>query len=84
VDSDWRVVREVPATEDLQKLKDVLKRNIKPETEKSLTPDKKFEIIKGDKVVGQLLIFHPFANFVSDVTEFGFRLTYGIGMYPAN
>jgi hypothetical protein len=84
VDNEWRVTREVAAKEDLQTLKDVLKRNIKLESKKELTPDNKFEIIKGDKVLGRVLILHPFANFISDELEFGFRLTYGIGMYPAN
>ena len=84
VDNDWKLESEVAGKEKLQFLKDVLKRNINPETQRKFKADKKFEIVKDDKVVGQLLILHPFVNFTSDNLGFGFRLTYGIGMYPAN
>ena len=84
VDNDWKLESEVAGKEELQFLKDVLKRNINPETQRKFKADKKFEIVKDDKVVGQLLILHPFVNFTSDNLGFGFRLTYGIGMYPAN
>lgn len=79
------LIKEIGDKNELQTLKDILKRNVKPELEKKFKADKRYEIIQGDKVVGQILIKdtgdEPFANFVSDDFGFGFRLTYGIGMY---
>jgi len=79
------LIKEIGGLEELQNLKDILRRNIKPELQKKFKADKRYEIINGDKVVAQILINdtgdEPFANFVTDDFGFGFRLTYGTGMH---
>ena len=84
-DNDFNLIKEIIDKDDLLTLKTILKRDINPEMQEKFIANKRFEILKGDKVVGQLMINdskeRPFANFVSDDFGFGFRLTYGIGMY---
>jgi|694.fasta_scaffold46661_4 hypothetical protein len=84
-DNSDNLIKEIGDKDELKNLKDILKRNVKPELQKKFKADKRFDIIKHDKVIGQILINdtgdEPFANFVTDDFGFGFRLTYGIGMY---
>ena len=73
------ITREATVDEHLQTSKNILKRNIKPEEQRNITPTNKIEIYKNEKVIGTLLI-SDFVNFNSANLKFGFRLTYGIGM----
>lgn len=79
------LTKEVKEKEELENLQDILKGNVKPEFQRKFKTDKRFEIIKEGKVVGQILINdsrkEPFANFSTDSLSFGFQLTYRIGMY---
>jgi hypothetical protein len=63
--------------------KDILTRNVNPETQRKFINDVKIDIYKGNKQTGFLMIINgdksPFVNFNSDKLNFGFRLTYGIG-----
>ena len=63
--------------------KDILTRNINPETQRNFINDVKIGIYKENKEIGFLMIADggksPFVNFNSDKVNFGFRLTYGIG-----
>jgi hypothetical protein len=83
---DFKLVMEITDRDELMTLKAILKRDVNPEMQGKFLADKRFEIYKGDHVIGQLLIKEsdetPFVNFVCDDFGFGFRLTYGIGMYP--
>lgn len=76
--------REVVSPDQLADLKAILKRNIKPETQRKFIANHKIEMLSYGKVTGVLLISgikeNPFVNFKSDNLGFGFRLTYGIGM----
>lgn len=68
----------------LENLKNILKRNIKIETQRKFIAQQKIEIYRQEKLQGLLLISgtkeHPFVNFTNDKFGFGFKLTYGIGM----
>ena len=70
--------------EHLQGVKDILKRNIKPEDQRKFIAQQKIEIYKDQKLLGVLLISgineDPFVNFTCDRFGFGFKMTYGIGM----
>ena len=70
--------------EHLQSVKNILKRNIKPEDQRKFIAHQKIEIYKQQKLLGVLLISgineDPFVNFTSDRFGFGFKMTYGIGM----
>ena len=82
--NDFKLTKEINDVKGLEILKEILKRDIKPETPRKIIVDKKFEIIKDNKVVGQLMINdskNGFVNFMTNDLVFGFRLTYGIGMY---
>jgi hypothetical protein len=85
-DNDFKLVIEIKGKDELMNLKTILKRDINPEMQEKFLADKRFEIFKGEKVIGQLLINEsderPFVNFVCNDFGFGFKLTYGIGMYP--
>jgi hypothetical protein len=63
--------------------KDILTRNVIPETQRKFVNDVKVDIYKGNKQTAFLMIINgdksPFVNFNSDKLNFGFRLTYGIG-----
>ena len=67
----------------LQNLKDILKRNIKPETPRKFIIDKSINLYAGDRKLGLLMVGYgekPYINFRSDSLCFTFPLTYGIGM----
>ena len=59
--------------------KDILTRNVTPETQRKFVNDVKIEIYKENKLTAFLMINSGFVNFDSDNLNFGFRLTYGIG-----
>jgi hypothetical protein len=68
-----------------QSLKKVLTRHIKPEIQRKFISDARIELFRNKKRIAFLLIANDsqngFANFNSDSLQFGFRLTYGIGMF---
>ena len=86
VGNDFELVKEIVGKKELLILKQILKSGINPEIRMKFVADKRFEIFKGNKVVGYILTNgskeRPFANFVNDEFGFGFRLPYRIGMYP--
>jgi hypothetical protein len=63
--------------------KDILARNVNPETQRKFINDVKIDIYKGNKQIAFLMVTNggksPFVNFNSDKLNFGFQLTYGIG-----
>jgi hypothetical protein len=73
----------VPASE-IDRFKDVLTSGIEPETQRYFTADTRIDFYFDDQRIGSLLIQNgksPFANFNSDHLNFGFRLTYQMGMW---
>lgn len=64
------------------KLKDVLTRNVKPETQRKLVENIRIAIYKNNRQTSFLIIgydnIQPYINFNSANLNFGFRLTYGI------
>lgn len=70
--------------EQIDNFKDILTRNVKPELQRKFINDVQVNISKNNKRTAFLRIANggtnPFANFSSDGLNFGFRLTYGIGM----
>ena len=66
------------------KIKNILKRNIKPEGKGDIVATNKIEIYHFQSLTGILLIETSdqkgFVNFTGNEFHFGFRLTYGIGM----
>ncbi|MFI5406331.1 MAG: hypothetical protein ACHQ1D_07435 [Nitrososphaerales archaeon] len=80
----FSITMSVDSLEHLQNLKNILKRNIKPEYQRKFIAQRKIEIYKHQKLLGVLLISgtneDPFVNFTNDTFGFGFKLTYGIGM----
>jgi len=69
---------------DLPAFKDVLLRDIHPESPRRVALDIRIDLYKATEVVGFLMISNKgedkFVNFGSENSNFGFRLTYGIGM----
>ncbi len=65
-------------------IKNILTRDIKPESQRKFINDVSIQLYKGGIKSGTLMITNnatkPFVNFKSDSLNFGFRLTYGIGM----
>ena len=65
--------------------KDILKRNIEPAIQRKFVADLQIDLYDNDRRLGFLMITDndpkPFVNFGSDSLNFGFQLTYGIGMY---
>ena len=80
----FSITMSLDSLEHLQNLKNILKRNIKPEYQRKFIAQRKIEIYKHQKLLGVLLISgtneDPFVNFTNDTFGFGFKLTYGIGM----
>ena len=80
----FAIIHSVDSLEHLQNLKDILKRNIKPEYQRKFIAKEKIEIYRHQKLLGVLLISglneDPFVNFTNGKFGFGFKLTYGIGM----
>jgi hypothetical protein len=67
----------------LQNIKEVLKRNIKPEPPRKFTVERTIAIYANDKRLGLLMVSYgdnSYVNFRSDSLNFTFPLTYGIGM----
>lgn len=67
----------------LRNIKDILKRNIQPESPRKFIVDRSITLYEADKRIGILLISYgekPYVNFRSDSLNFTFPLTYGIGM----
>ncbi len=79
----FAITKSIDSLEHLKNLKNILKRNIKPEYQRKFMAQQKIEIYRHDKLLGTLLISgiteKPFVNFTNDTFGFGFRLTYGIG-----
>jgi len=69
----------------LKSLKGILTRHVNSEYQRKFIPNATIEIYKGNKLNGTLLIAtskeNSFVNFSSTDFGFGFKLTYGIGMY---
>ena len=65
-------------------IKDIFTRNIKPELQRNFINDVSIQLYRGGIKIATLLITtnvtKPFVNFKSDSLNFGFPLTYGIGM----
>jgi hypothetical protein len=80
----FAITKSVDSLEYLENLKNILKRNIKIESQRKFIAQQKIEIYRHEKLLGILLISgtkeHPFVNFTNDKFGFGFKLTYGIGM----
>ena len=78
------ITKSVESSEHLHNLKNILKRNIKPENQRKFIAQQKIEIFGHEKLLGVLLINgtkeDPFVNFTNAKFGFGFKLTYGIGM----
>lgn len=72
----------------IESFKDVLKRNVKPELPRNIVEDVRVNIYKNNNRIGFLRITNgktnPFVNFNSNNLNFGFRLTYGLGMFIDN
>ena len=68
----------------IDKFKDILTRNVKPEALRKLIYDTRVNIFKNNNQIAFITIAfgnkNPFANFISDSLNFSFQLTYGIGM----
>lgn len=69
----------------VQIVKDILKRNIKPEPQRKFISDIQIDLYESENLIGFLMVTEnetqPFVNFGSDSLNFGFQLTYGIGQY---
>jgi len=69
----------------LHTFKDILRRNIKPKSQRKFTADIHVVLYEKESRLGNLLIINsttnPFVNFSSDKVDFGFQLTYGIGQF---
>lgn len=65
--------------------KDILKRNIESEIQRKFIANIQIDLYENESRIGFLMITdnenNPFVNFGSDKLNFGFHLTYGIGMY---
>ncbi len=70
--------------QDIDKFKDILTRNVKPELQRKFINKVRVDFYKNGNRIAFLMINNgnpsPFVNFNSDNLNFGFRLTYGIGM----
>jgi hypothetical protein len=71
---------------EIETFKNHLKRNIQPELQRVFINDVLVELYSDSKRIAFLLIYQGvkdigFVNFNSDNLNFGFRLTYGIGMF---
>jgi hypothetical protein len=72
------------SSKETEGLKKVLLRNIKPELQRKFLSNFKIDIFNNGKRIGYFMIStgeKAFVNFNSDNLHFGFRLTYGIGMF---
>jgi len=73
------------STKDVVAFKKVLLRSIKPEMQKEFISDVTVDFYAHDKRIAYFQIYqaptNPFVNFNSENLNFGFQLTYGIGMF---
>lgn len=80
----FAITKNVDSLVYLRNIKNILKRNIKPEYQRKFIARHKIEIYRHEKLLGVLLISgpkeDPFVNFTNGTFGFGFKLTYGIGM----
>jgi hypothetical protein len=80
----FAIIKTVDSLGYVQNLKNILKRNIKPDYQRKFIAQNKIEIYRHEKLLGVLLISgtkeDPFVNFTNEKFGFGFKLTYGIGM----
>ena len=80
----FTLTKKVIISEQVQSLKNILKRNIEPELQQKFIAYHKIEIYRKGDLQGALLISgskeYPYVNFTNGNFGFGFRLTYGIGM----
>lgn len=69
----------------VENFKKILKQNVEPTNQKKIIADIQVDFYSDDKRIGFIMITdnskNPFANFGSDKLSFGFKLTYGIGMF---
>ncbi len=69
----------------VEMFKDILKRNIEPEIQRKFIADAQVNLYENDGRIGFLMLTDnetkPFVNFGSENLNFGFPMTYGIGMY---
>lgn len=71
-------------TAKIERIKDVFTKEIKPEMQRVFIGDTWINLFHGNRKIGSLLIQNgkaPFANFHSDSLNFGFSLTYRMGMW---
>lgn len=76
----------IPASE-IESFKDVITTNIKPEMQRTFIGDTRVDFFRGNQRIGYLIIQigkGPVANFNSDSLNFGFGLTYRMGMWLGN
>jgi hypothetical protein len=71
---------------EIETFKNHLKRHIEPESQRYFMNDVLIELYSDSSKIGSLLIYYGgktagFVNFNSDSLNFGFPLTYGIGMF---
>jgi hypothetical protein len=70
---------------NVKMLKEILTRNIRPTIQRKFKSDTQVNLYSNGEKIGFLMINNdpdlPFVNFCSDKLNFGFQLTYGIGMY---
>lgn len=68
----------------LENFKDILKRNIEPESPRKFLSNESILLFNSDKKIAALHLSQgtnkPYVNFQSGSVNFTFRLTYGIGM----
>lgn len=71
-------------TQQVENFKEILTRNVKPELQRKFINDVRVDFYKNSNRIAFLRITNgkasPFVNFNSDSLNFGFRLTYGLGM----
>ncbi len=69
----------------VETLKEILKRNIEPKIQRKFIAQTQIDLFENNSHIGFLMISDKeniqFINFSSDNLNFGFQLTYGIGMY---
>jgi hypothetical protein len=73
----------IPPSE-IQRFKDVITKDIKPEFQRKFIIDTRIDFFRDNQRIGYLMVQNgkvPVANFNSDSLNFGFALTYRMGMW---
>lgn len=76
----------IPAGE-IEAFKDVITKDIKPAMQRVFIADRRVDFFRGKDRIGYLMVQNskePFAYFHSASLNFGFRLTYRMGMWFGN